>query len=86
MSECLYISLFSAKSSQMDDFLTQYDSVYSALTNAYTLAKSSQMDDFFTKYDSMYSALYKCTCTSKTLTNGKFSHPMNPALTNAYIH
>ena len=63
------------KSSKIENFLTQHDSMPPALTNAHILEKSSQMKNFLTQYtyDSMP---HKCTHTRKILTNGKFPHPV----------
>ena len=36
------------KSSQMENFLTQHDSMPPALTDTHTLEKSSQMENFLT--------------------------------------
>ena len=45
------------KFSQMENFLTQYDSMPPAFTNAHTQEKSSQMEKFLTQHDSMVPAV-----------------------------
>ena len=76
------------KFSQMENFLTQYNSMHPARTNARTLEKSSQMENFLTQLDSMHPAL---TNARKILTNAKISSPsiipcLQLLITNAHTH
>ena len=63
--------MYARKSSHMENYLTQYDSMHPALTNTHT-EKSSQMENFLTQYDSMHLAL---TNTHTHWKNRKFPHP-----------
>ena len=70
---CLQLLQMLEKYSQMENFLTQQDTMPPALTcRRNTQEKSSQMENFLTQYDSMPLAL---TNARKILTNGKYPHP-----------
>ena len=68
------------KSSQMENFLTQHDSMPPALTNA---KKSSQMENFLTQHDSIPPALTNAH-NAHTLEKWRISSPSNIPYIESY--